>query len=60
MRKIINSNCKKCLDYEEKRCEGDIRDCMCRFCPRNLGICIKMKWCRETESAMDNLWQEHI
>lgn len=55
MKKIINSNCKKCKDFEEQKCSGDLRDCMCRFCPRNLGVCIKMRWCRETESSMDNL-----
>lgn len=55
MKKIINSNCKKCPDFNSQMCTGSLSDCMCRFCPRNLGICIKMKWCRETESSMDNL-----
>ncbi|MEF9934072.1 MAG: hypothetical protein RSA01_10495 [Clostridium sp.] len=55
MKKIINSNCKKCQDFETGRCEGDLRDCLCRFCPRNLGVCIKVRWCRETESPMDRL-----
>ncbi|MEG0371114.1 MAG: hypothetical protein RR645_02340 [Clostridium sp.] len=58
MKEIINSNCKRCPDYEKKRCAADLADCLCRFCPRNLSVCVKVRWCRETESAMDNLWEE--
>ncbi|KMT20878.1 hypothetical protein [Clostridium cylindrosporum] len=55
MKKIINSNCKRCPDFEKKNCMGDLSDCLCRFCPRNIGLCIRVRWCRETESPMDNL-----
>lgn len=53
MKNIINSNCKKCPDLSEQKCDGELSDCMCRFCPRNMGICIKMRWCRETESSIN-------
>lgn len=50
--KIINSNCKRCIDYEKKNCDGSDMGCMCKFCPRNLGVCMKVRWCRETESPI--------
>jgi hypothetical protein len=49
---IVNSNCKKCPDYEKDRCNGQEIQCTCKFCPRNMSICIKVRWCRETESPV--------
>lgn len=50
--KVINSNCKKCIFLKDGRCDGEDKSCMCKFCPRNLSICIVTKWCRETESPI--------
>jgi hypothetical protein len=50
MKKIINSNCKKCVYYKEEKCNGEDKQCMCKYCPRNIEICSKTRWCRETES----------
>jgi len=45
-------NCRHCPLYG-KSCEGHATDCLCLRCPRNLGQCIKVKYCRETESVLD-------
>lgn len=52
MEKIINSNCKKCPDFIKNRCDGGDDHCMCRYCPRNLEVCLGVKWCRESESPI--------
>lgn len=52
MDKVINRNCKRCVEYQNGKCSGDQVDCICRFCPRNLSICMKVRWCRETESQI--------
>ncbi|EYE87962.1 alpha/beta hydrolase [Fervidicella metallireducens AeB] len=52
MEKVINSNCKKCPEHLTNRCEGEDENCLCKFCPRNMSVCIKVKWCRETESSI--------
>ncbi|MCX7903392.1 MAG: hypothetical protein N2486_02665 [Caloramator sp.] len=48
----LNSNCKKCPYFVSKKCDGKDANCICRFCPRNLGLCVVTKWCKETESAV--------
>ena len=55
-------NCKYCPEFEKKRCNGDycpenctwITDegCLCYKCPRHLGQCKCVKYCRETESIL--------
>lgn len=45
-------NCKHCKEYREKSCDGTASDCMCRRCPRNLGQCLTVRYCRETESVL--------
>lgn len=45
-------NCKYCPEFEKKSCEGGALDCLCMRCPRNLGQCIVVKYCRETESVL--------
>ncbi len=48
----ISLNCKKCPEHENKKCDAQVNNCMCRKCPRNLGVCLITKYCRETESAI--------
>ena len=50
-------NCKYCPDYK-KSCEGKASDCLCYFCPRNLGQCLCVKYCRETESVLNSFSEE--
>lgn len=45
-------NCKHCKEYKENSCDGTDNDCMCRRCPRNLGQCLTVRYCRETESVL--------
>lgn len=45
-------NCKYCIDFKNDRCDGTEKKCLCRLCPRNLGQCICVKYCRETESVL--------
>lgn len=52
MSNVVNSNCKKCPSYASKRCDGSDINCTCKFCPRNMGVCIRVRWCRETESQI--------
>ncbi|WP_291964575.1 hypothetical protein [Caloramator sp.] len=49
---MVNSNCKKCIYFKEGKCNGEDVSCICKFCPRNLSICITTRWCRETESPV--------
>ncbi|MNF15366.1 hypothetical protein D3C80_2179470 [compost metagenome] len=44
-------NCAHCPEYKQGTCNGD-KDCMCYECPRNLGQCLCVKYCRETESIL--------
>lgn len=44
-------NCKFCPDYK-LNCDGEATDCLCYVCPRNLGQCMCVKYCRETESVL--------
>jgi hypothetical protein len=52
MERVVNSNCKKCPDYINNKCSGSDVNCLCKFCPRNMSLCIKVRWCRETESQI--------
>lgn len=52
--KIAKENCTRCPEYLNRNCKGDAMDCMCRRCPRNLGECLITKYCRETESIIDD------
>ena len=49
------ANCKYCIDYKNDRCDGSEHNCLCRACPRNLGQCVCVKYCRETESIL--VWE---
>ncbi|GAA0731216.1 hypothetical protein GCM10008905_33280 [Clostridium malenominatum] len=51
--KIIDNNCKHCPDFNNKTCNGDSNNCMCKRCPRNLGKCLVTRYCTETESVLD-------
>ena len=44
-------NCSYCPEYK-KTCNGDDKSCLCYKCPRHLGQCICVKYCRETESIL--------
>lgn len=46
-------NCKYCPDFKKQRCDGKATDCLCRACPRNMGQCLCVKYCRETESVLN-------
>ncbi|ADL49851.1 hypothetical protein [Clostridium cellulovorans] len=46
------SNCDRCYEKEENRCDGSVDDCICKKCPRNLGQCLTTRYCRETESII--------
>lgn len=45
-------NCKYCPEYKKMTCNGDDKGCLCYKCPRHLGQCICVKYCRETESIL--------
>lgn len=45
-------NCRYCPENEKGRCNGDDTGCLCYKCPRHLGQCICVKYCRETESVL--------
>ncbi len=49
---IINNNCKLCPEFM-KDCNGEVEDCMCKRCPRNLGKCLVTRYCTETESILN-------
>ena len=49
---ILAENCKHCPEYRGS-CEGNDPGCLCARCPRNLGQCITVKYCRETESVLE-------
>lgn len=52
MNRILAKNCIVCPELENKTCKGNEADCMCLKCPRNLGECIIVRYCRETESPL--------
>ena len=45
-------NCLYCPEREVGRCEGNDTGCLCFKCPRHLGQCRCVKYCRETESVL--------
>lgn len=47
-------NCRYCPKYHIS-CDGTAMDCLCIICPRNLGQCLKIRYCRETESVLDDI-----
>lgn len=49
---VVATNCKRCPEYENKKCSGETAICICKRCPRNLGVCLTTRYCRETESTM--------
>ena len=44
-------NCNYCPEYK-KSCDGGDETCLCYKCPRHLGQCLCVKYCRETESIL--------
>ncbi|MEL5863805.1 hypothetical protein [Clostridium cochlearium] len=49
---MTNNNCKSCPEYLNNKCNGNLQNCICKNCPRNLGKCIITKYCTETESIL--------
>ncbi|MCR3758996.1 hypothetical protein KYB31_08340 [Clostridium felsineum] len=49
---VEGSNCKHCDELKNGSCDGNVNDCMCKKCPRNLGQCMITRYCRETESVI--------
>lgn len=49
---IEADNCSKCPEFLSGNCDGEATDCMCKRCPRNLGECLTVRYCRETESPV--------
>lgn len=45
-------NCRRCPEQSKGNCSGNATDCMCKRCPRNLGQCLTVRYCRETESPV--------
>lgn len=45
-------NCRYCIEKEKGRCTGTDLSCLCYKCPRHLGQCMCVKYCRETESIL--------
>ena len=52
---VGGDNCRNCPDHEKGNCDGNVSDCMCRRCPRNLGKCLITRYCSETESVLDGI-----
>lgn len=52
LKKILAKNCIGCPELENETCKGNEEGCMCLKCPRNLGECIIVRYCRETESPL--------
>lgn len=44
-------NCSYCPEYKIS-CDGQDKGCLCYKCPRHLGQCLCVKYCRETESIL--------
>jgi len=51
----ITINCKHCPEFIKKKCDGQVNDCMCKNCPRNIEKCMITRYCTETESVLDVL-----
>ncbi|TDT60938.1 hypothetical protein EDD71_11056 [Fonticella tunisiensis] len=49
---MAGKNCTKCPEFKNGKCGGEDSQCICRNCPRNMGMCIITRWCRETESEI--------
>ena len=45
-------NCNYCSERKKGNCNGLDEQCLCYKCPRNLGQCLCVKYCRETESIL--------
>lgn len=45
-------NCNYCPELKNGRCDGSGDGCVCYKCPRHLGECTTVKYCRETESVL--------
>lgn len=45
-------NCRYCIEKEKGNCDGKDLSCLCYKCPRHLGQCMCVKYCRETESIL--------
>ena len=45
-------NCRYCPEFDKGRCDGTDTGCLCYKCPRHLGQCKCVKYCRETESIL--------
>lgn len=54
MKDLINSNCSKCREYFKQQCVEETGRCICKDCPRDIHYCILTRWCRETESPLDD------
>ena len=50
---ILARNCEKCPEKLRYTCNGNDVECMCVKCPRNLGECLVIRYCRETESVLE-------
>ena len=50
---VGGDNCDKCPEILTKQCDGEVSDCICKRCPRNLGQWLTTKYCRETESILN-------
>lgn len=46
------NNCRFCPQLGQG-CAGNAEDCLCLRCPRNLGQCLRVRYCRETESVLE-------
>lgn len=46
-------NCSSCPEKKNGSCNGGDTGCLCYKCPRNLGQCLCVRYCRETESVLD-------
>lgn len=45
-------NCTYCPELKKGTCDGKGDGCVCYKCPRHLGQCMCVKYCRETESVL--------
>lgn len=48
----LADNCRHCPELGST-CQGNDASCLCFRCPRNLGQCILLRYCRETESVLE-------
>lgn len=45
-------NCQYCPEKKKGLCDGKDKGCLCYKCPRHLGQCLCIRYCRETESIL--------